>query len=303
MANENRYYKTPFAESGSKTEVPDVSVGGVVGYDTGFGPDYELPAGDIDRKRIERDYFNGLNNSITKNLKQWQEGLYPTWIENDGDGAVFLYPIDMIVAHNGGNWRSLVADNQEEPGTGVQWSSSIAVKTTSDNTYDAGTMQTFDGVGVWNYEIIPLVSILPNSNEYLFQVSSNNGDWIEVQFSGKVIADESDTIIGIFEGYRTFICDGGFSGVDASLVSTSPQARANDSLYADDIASNGMSTGVDATVTTNNEFHFSYSGIFLQGNGIGSRFRIFWYGDSATAQATNIIVRSRVIPASKITQS
>ena len=143
MANENRYYKTPFAESGTKAEVPDVSVGGAVGYDTGFGPDYGLPKDDIDRKNVERNYFNGLNNSITKNLKQWQEGLYPTWIENDGDGAVFLYPIDMIVAHNGGNWRSLVTDNQEEPGTGGQWSSSIAVNTTSDNTYDAGTTQTF----------------------------------------------------------------------------------------------------------------------------------------------------------------
>lgn len=121
MANENRYYKTPFAESGNKSEVPDVSVGGAVGYDTGFGPDYELPQGSVDRKRIERDLYNGMNNGITKNLKQWQEKLYPTWIEDDGDGVAYSYPEGMIVSHNDVDYISLEDANQEEPGTGSKW--------------------------------------------------------------------------------------------------------------------------------------------------------------------------------------
>ena len=121
MVNNNRYYKTPFAESGNKSEVPDVSTGGAVGYDTGFGPDYELPQGSVNRKRIERDMYNGVLNGITKNLKQWQEKLYPTWIEDDGDGVAFSYPVDMIVNHNGNDWVSLEASNQEEPGTGGKW--------------------------------------------------------------------------------------------------------------------------------------------------------------------------------------
>ena len=74
MANVNRYYKTPFAESGNKAEVPDISTAGAVGYDTGFGPDYELPQGSATRKRIERPLYNGLNFGITKNnldTRQW----------------------------------------------------------------------------------------------------------------------------------------------------------------------------------------------------------------------------------------
>jgi hypothetical protein len=121
MANENRYYKTPFAESGNKAEVPDVSTGGAVGYDTGFGPDYELPQGSVNRKRIERDLYNGVLNGVTKNVKQWQEELYPTWIEDNGDGVAYSYPVGMIVDHAGQYWLSLEAVNQEEPGVGNKW--------------------------------------------------------------------------------------------------------------------------------------------------------------------------------------
>ena len=121
MANENRYYKTPFGESGDKAEVPDVSVNGAVGYDKGFGPDYALPKGDSSRKRIERNMYNGVKFGITKNIKQWQEGLYPTWIEDNGDSVAFSYPQGMIVSHNDVNYISTEAANQDEPGTGTKW--------------------------------------------------------------------------------------------------------------------------------------------------------------------------------------
>lgn len=121
MANETKYFKTPFAESGTRTEVPNASVGGAVGFDTGFGSDYELPQGSAGRKRIERDKYNGLHHSITKNLKQWQEKLYPTWIEDDGAGVPFAYPQGMVVNHAGSNWASNEDDNQEEPGVGAKW--------------------------------------------------------------------------------------------------------------------------------------------------------------------------------------
>jgi hypothetical protein len=121
MANETKYFRTPFAESGTRAEVPNASVGGAVGFDTGFGSDYELPQGSAGRKRIERDKYNGLHHSITKNLKQWQENIYPTWIEDDGTGVAFSYPIGMIVNHDGQNWASNEAANQEEPGAGTKW--------------------------------------------------------------------------------------------------------------------------------------------------------------------------------------
>jgi hypothetical protein len=121
MANENRYYKTPFAQSGNKAEVPNTSLDGAVSYATGFGPDYELPQGAVDRKTIERNLFNGFNFAVTKNLKQYQENLFPTWIEDNGDGVAFSYPLGMIVNHNSKNYVSLEATNQEEPGTGDKW--------------------------------------------------------------------------------------------------------------------------------------------------------------------------------------
>lgn len=121
MANENRYYKTPFAESGNKNEVPDVSTGGALGFDTGYGPDFELPQGTVSRKRVGRDNFNGLWNGATKNIKQWQEKLYPTWIEDNGDGVPFSYSENMIVSHNNVDYVSLEDGNQEEPGTGNKW--------------------------------------------------------------------------------------------------------------------------------------------------------------------------------------
>lgn len=125
MANQTKYFKTPFAESGTRAEVPNNSVGGAVGFDTGFGPDYELPQGSAGRKRIERDKYNGLHHSITKNLKQWQENLYPTWIEDNGSGAAFSYPQGMIVNHSGFNWVSNETENQEEPGAGLKWSKHV----------------------------------------------------------------------------------------------------------------------------------------------------------------------------------
>lgn len=39
MANETKYFKTPFAETGTRAEVPNASVGGAVGFDTGFDSD------------------------------------------------------------------------------------------------------------------------------------------------------------------------------------------------------------------------------------------------------------------------
>lgn len=139
MANETRYFKTPFGESGNKTEVPNVSVGGAVAYDTGYGPDYELPQGAVGRKRIERPEYNGVMNSVTGNLKQWQEKLYPTWIEDDGSGVPFSYPVGMIVSLAGVNYISLEAANQEEPGTGSKW-----IKKQTVNVTDASAGVNFD---------------------------------------------------------------------------------------------------------------------------------------------------------------
>ena len=122
MANKDRYFGIPFAEAGNKVEIPVLSTAGNVAYDTGFGPDYELPAGDPNRKRIERTGYNGVLNDVTKNLKQWQENNFPTWIQDIGDGTSYPYSEGVVVEHNAKNWLSKVDNNKTEPNpTNESW--------------------------------------------------------------------------------------------------------------------------------------------------------------------------------------
>ena len=123
MPNATQYYKYPFADSGTKDTIPDESVGGAVGFNTGYGPDYELEQGAVGRKRIPRGGHNGLMNGITANLKQWQERSFPSWIADAGSGTPFSYGLNAIVNHNGIDWVSLVSSNTDEPSEGLTWSS------------------------------------------------------------------------------------------------------------------------------------------------------------------------------------
>lgn len=121
MANVNKYYKTAFAENGSRLDVPDESVSGAVAFNSGYGSDYQLPQGDPSRKRIERDKFNDLIYGITKNIKQIQERSFPTWIEDKGDGNPFLYSPGAIVYHQLNYYVSNTAFNNGIPGADSRW--------------------------------------------------------------------------------------------------------------------------------------------------------------------------------------
>lgn len=115
MANETQYYKFPFAENGNREDVPDESISGNVSFETGYGPDYELAQGDPNRKRIPRTAYNEVLNGVTKNIKQWQENTFPTWVEDNGDGVAFTYSKGPILNHNGDIWVSLEDGNDDEP--------------------------------------------------------------------------------------------------------------------------------------------------------------------------------------------
>ena len=121
MANENQYYKFTFAELGNFTVIPDQASGGNVDYESGFGPDYEKVDGEADRKLIERETFNGLMQGVTKNLKQWQERNYPTWIEDNGDGTPFTYIEGAVVDHNGFYWVATEDADIEPSDTATTW--------------------------------------------------------------------------------------------------------------------------------------------------------------------------------------
>ena len=121
MANENQYYKFTFAELGNFTVIPDQASSGNVDYESGFGPDYEKVDGESDRKLIERETFNGLMQGVTKNIKQWQESNYPTWIEDNGDGTPFTYIEGSIVDHDGFYWVATEDADIEPSDTATTW--------------------------------------------------------------------------------------------------------------------------------------------------------------------------------------
>ncbi len=179
MANENRYYKTPFAESGDKTEVPNVSTGGAVGYDTGFGPDYELPQGTVNRKRIERDMWNGLQNGVTGNLKQWQEKLYPTWIEDNGDGVAFEYSEGMIVSHDNVDYVSLEGANQEEPGTGDKWSVKVSDINDTSQAYIFDTVAEYKASTI-TFPVGKTIHLLDRQAEFEVVAGTGTADEYEI---------------------------------------------------------------------------------------------------------------------------
>lgn len=151
MANENKYYKLPFAESGNFDDVPDQASGGYVDYESGYGTDYEKAEGVEGRKRIERTTHNGILYAITKNVKQWQERSFPTWIEDDGSAdpaEPFGYSIGAIVNHNDVNWTSIEGNNTDEPSAASsKWDYFESSRKAIINTvhYIGATMLTFEG--------------------------------------------------------------------------------------------------------------------------------------------------------------
>ena len=120
-----KYFITPFASSGNKTDIPNSTAGNEVNYLTGYGekysadPDPSSPNYDPDALYVEAENENQIKFDITENLKLWQENLYPEFITSvKNDGVPFSYGRGMKVSLSGVNYISLVDDNTSEPPSG-----------------------------------------------------------------------------------------------------------------------------------------------------------------------------------------
>ena len=185
MANATKYFKLPFAENGSKADVPNESNSNNVNYDEGFTSDYELPQGDANRKTIPRTGTNQLYNDITKNLKQWQEQNYPTWIEENGDGDFYSYDKNIIVFYNGSAWISLQDSNQDEPSvTSSKWltyepvaksTNDAALQTLTDDVSGlTSDISGFDDAITDNADAINIITPAVNSNTSNIATNASN---------------------------------------------------------------------------------------------------------------------------------
>lgn len=118
---DTKYFKIPFAESGTRTAVPNVGPGdGSVGYDVGYGPDYSLdPGTDPSALLIDRAQDNQIKYDITDSVKALQEFADPQWITTaDNGGTPFPYAAGARVLYTDGQiWQSLIDANTATPGT------------------------------------------------------------------------------------------------------------------------------------------------------------------------------------------
>lgn len=131
-----RQFKIPFAATGDTVSIPETTQpDGSVSMQQGYGFDYQRdPQTDPLAKTFPRDVHNGLLNEITASIGEIQQNGYPIWVP---EGAP--YPINAVVRHNDQNWKSSIANNNEEPGVGSGWSITSPSEATQAEA-EAGTV-------------------------------------------------------------------------------------------------------------------------------------------------------------------
>lgn len=116
--------KTPFADSGDKSVIPDTDAAGNVNWTQGFPADYSKnPDTDPSAKRIERDDFNGLLNYITAAIRELQtNGIAPYATAADNGGVAFAYANGATVLYGNKIYKSNKDGNVSTPGDNSDWS-------------------------------------------------------------------------------------------------------------------------------------------------------------------------------------
>lgn len=121
---DQKFFLTPFANSGDKTAVPDtVQPSGVVSYPSGWGFDYQRTLGtDPAAKPVNRQAMNQLGYDLTLGIGALQRKAFPEFITaaNNG-GTSFPYGAGVVVMFDSAGvfspWVSLVTANTATPGT------------------------------------------------------------------------------------------------------------------------------------------------------------------------------------------
>lgn len=133
------WFKTLFAETGTKTAVPDATdPSGYVSYNQGYGADYQRVLGtDPLAKAIERDKLNQVLYDMTGAIQQYQTHGFPDYIDATTNGGTpYAYVLNAIVRWTDGkNYRNTVAANTSDPSV----SGWVLYNDSSDSTHAAAT--------------------------------------------------------------------------------------------------------------------------------------------------------------------
>jgi microcystin-dependent protein len=128
MSATQKFFRFVFGGAGDRAAIPDTTpVDGSVGYQQGYGFDYQRAPGDPLVKNIERSKWNQLLYDITLGLRQYQTLGFPEFIESaDNGGDPFPYAKNAIVRWTDGqNYVSLVDDNTSAPSNLSKWQLAI----------------------------------------------------------------------------------------------------------------------------------------------------------------------------------
>lgn len=113
-----RFFKVPFALSGTKSTIPDEKqADGSMSMQEGYNENYERnPLTDAKSKKIERDRMNYLFYAITDALGEIQRYGLPTWNE-----VIAPYELGTVCYFNNEVWKSKIAENSDKPGITDNW--------------------------------------------------------------------------------------------------------------------------------------------------------------------------------------
>jgi hypothetical protein len=141
---DQKFFRTPFAQNGDTAVIPESkSADGTASWDEGWGLDYEKDMdADAHAKAVERDVMNGVLNSITVALRQYQTAAFPEFITAaDNGGSVFSYSAGTVVRYRETadvpfkNYVSLFDANTAIPGAdAAKWQAFIYREATDEET-------------------------------------------------------------------------------------------------------------------------------------------------------------------------
>lgn len=195
MSATQKFFRFVFGQNGDRAAVPDTTpVDGSVGYQQGYGFDYQRAPGDGLVKNIERNKWNQLLFDITLGLRQYQTNGFPEFIESfDNGGFPYPYAKNAFVRWTDGQvYVSLVDNNTSTPADLSKWSLGIL-----------GT-----GVGAVQFfpANVPPVGYL-KANGPLLQRAAYPALWAYAQASGNMAVSDGAWQRGQFspgDGVNTF---------------------------------------------------------------------------------------------------
>ncbi len=230
-----KYFRIPFALSGTKTTVPDTSqVDGTVSYTDGYGAKYGLPISDPDALRIERGKMNDILNDVTDAIRTLQQQGIADWISNaDNGGTDYSYAINAIIRYTDGKiYRSKTSSNTSLPTDTTYWvcisdPTAPAQGGTGQSSYTIGDILYASAAAV----LSKLAGNITTTRKFLRQVGDGTNSaapvWdtlTQADVSGVVPSAKggAGTINGIIKGDGAGLTSQAVAGTDYVAVGAAP---------------------------------------------------------------------------------